>query len=116
MRPIKFRAWDDHNKIMIDPYCELRENRFWGEDLTNTGYADPVSVMQFTGMKDKNGKEIYEGDIVHWPHLLSTIPVEVYYNEEEVCFYGRSLSKDIEGESYLDGTCEVIGNIHQPTP
>lgn len=65
-RVIKFRAWDSHNKVMITPYAELRGGRFWGEDLTNTGYAEPLPehVMQFTGLTDKNGKEIYEGDIV----------------------------------------------------
>lgn len=59
MREIKFRAWDEHLGIMINPYCELKDGRFWGEDCTNTGYSvKHEHVMQFTGLHDKNGKEI----------------------------------------------------------
>ena len=65
MREIKFRAWDEHLSLIIAPYCELRDGNFWGEDCTNTGYCvKHEHVMQFTGLVDKNGKEIYQRDIV----------------------------------------------------
>lgn len=63
-RELKFRGWDSFHKTMITPYCELRDGSFWGEDCTNTGISVAhENVMQFTGRKDKDGKDIYEGDI-----------------------------------------------------
>ena len=63
MREIKFRAYCSLTKSMINDYCVLKENEFIGYDMTNnTHYIE--SVMQFTGLYDKNGKEIYEGDIL----------------------------------------------------
>ena len=81
------------------------------QNLSATVYQ--ATVGQFTGLKDENGVEIYEGDIAErWDGLIRQVKYGRYLGA--VClahlgFYFECVSGDISG---IDGTFKVIGNIH----
>ena len=119
-REIKFRAWDSYNKFMINPVCELHDNgHFWGEDFTNTDYVvtGKSHIMQFTGLTDKNGKEIYEGDI--FPSMSDGIKFYkvVFENSAFVVYHNHgycgTLGKLIEIAPKFNFNLEIIGNIYE---
>ncbi len=104
MRKLKFRAWDTVNKKMITPFLILHER-----GLSNYSEVDSFyDLMQYTGLKDKNGKEIYEGDI------LEEEPgyyFEVVWSEEWAKFKLQHRTKAVQYPEWNRGVnMTVIGN------
>lgn len=115
MKKIEFRAWLKEQKVMknnVSIHC----GNVW------TGYCwiplnDNVELMQYVGLKDKNGKKIFEGDIVkdekgrlfviEYKFGGFNLAPLMYFNDE---FSWNPLG-DMQTAGFLQESCEVVGNI-----
>ena len=104
-REIKFRAYSKCTEKMSD-WDFIHSVRNLHKLLT----LDHVEIMQFTGLVDKNGREIYEGDIVK--HLHSADTCIVMFEKETAMFLAREVGDETLGFGIEDVT-EVIGNIYE---
>lgn len=110
MRPIKFRAWDKRRNRMIEVTSISFRDGTIQEDtryaVNRKIYLDDVVLMQYTGLKDKNGVEIYEGHIVETPSSKTKYLVDYV----EGCFVGRIKHREYTN---LYKALEVIGNVYE---
>lgn len=105
MRTIKFRAWDTWRNKMISP----NEGDFIGWHAPSN-WRDIYKLMQFTGLHDKNGVEVYEGDILK---SESNGNGEVVWDELKAKYNSISISGRMSLDySWCKGS-EVIGNIYE---
>lgn len=101
MRQIKFRAWDTEEKIMRKNWTDL-----------NLPPNHGLELMQFTGLLDKNGKEIYEGDIIGDISLDGHAGVVIYFTERSRYVIEHPNKKRIY-ELFANCEYEIIGNIYE---
>ena len=120
MREIKFRAWIKEDKKMVNVETmdfTDKSIQYLKKSEINNAYIlrresfDDVELMQHTGLKDKNGKEIYERDVVVLNNIENDNMCIVRYEHSSYRLEGWSLREDLSNVE--DGFLEVVGNVYE---
>lgn len=117
MRDIRFRRWngkvmEDCGIIDIDDKRSMDYYNWFDGYSGETMSFEKAPIMQYTGLKDKNGKEIYEGDILNDGNQI----MEVKWFDKFSCFClvaDRWMFPHFFGEASDPDNCQVIGNIYE---
>lgn len=121
-----YRVWDNQEKTYSDKafsidqlgICYVQDEDGYWEEIDDSRF-----IVEFeTGLTDKNGKEIHEGDIVREDIDFNskmtdgTFRYKVYWNEDELCWSLDPIGPEsIHNDLWeLNSSCRVIGNVHEP--
>ena len=99
MRQIKFRAWDKVNKKWLETELILKDEQ--------------VDFVEFTGLLDKNGEEIYEGDIVRFGFANNLTTHEVVFDKNFMCRDMIHNRREVGMREFWSDRLEIIGNIYE---
>jgi uncharacterized phage protein (TIGR01671 family) len=114
MREIKFRAW-----------CIERKTMVYYDPLLPYGVTDEYwvgEIMQYTGLKDRYGKEIYEGDVIKGNHKRPFVVISMFGGLSLLCvdYYGSGFNNGLVAEPTNDAQVagwiqesEVLGNLYE---
>ncbi len=123
-REIKFRAWKEGYMTYEEITFYEGQAGYVDRDGDFYYYSDEVVIMQYTGLKDKNGKEIYEGDIITYHNFIKFTGIVWWCDKDATYLVDLSQTKNkfintsnhqITLSSVLggDNNTEIIGNIYE---